>query len=388
VFPSSAPSQRDHAVDVITAGERPPNPKDLIESDQMQELLSRATEKYDLVVIDTPPTTVVSDAVPLLTQVSGVIAVVRLGKSTRAAAESLREQLDYFEAPTLGVVVNMTGKSQPLYGYGEVGEAKPAKDKAASAKKGSSKASSPKKRSRKAASAKKAASKAPAKKASAKKEAASKASAKKDASKASAAKKKSSRKASSAKKGSRKASSAKGSPERRGVPHWFYNRLSVTGDPAPLGAFVERVKGEMTANSNAPVPLDFGRHVPTPELVVAPHGREADSDRKTASDDGWNLWRTKHWGTKVNAMWAERKGEPGEGAVAYLFASDGSPPREWLARASEAHPHLSFALEFVAEFCEEAGGARWQGGIIVETWEVDPDDADWVEYDDDDAADG
>ena len=123
VNPSASPSRREYAVEVVTAGRRPPNPTDLIESKQMRRFMSKTSGKYDLVVIDTPPTTVVSDAVPLLTQVSGVLVVVRLGKSMRPAAESLRKQLTYLDAPTLGLVINSAGKSTQPYGYGYLDEA-------------------------------------------------------------------------------------------------------------------------------------------------------------------------------------------------------------------------------------------------------------------------
>src|SRR5205814_9673791 len=70
------------------------------------------------VVIDTPPTSVVSDAIPLLNQTSGVIVVARLGKTTRDALAHLRTQLNNLEAPTLGVVVNSLGRDSAGYGYG------------------------------------------------------------------------------------------------------------------------------------------------------------------------------------------------------------------------------------------------------------------------------
>jgi polysaccharide biosynthesis transport protein len=95
-----------HGVDVISAGPHPPNPAELIDSPQMGELLSWAKEKYDRVVIDTPPTTVVADAVPLTAQVDGVVVVVRLRHSSRDGVEQLRDQLAHTEAATIGVVVN------------------------------------------------------------------------------------------------------------------------------------------------------------------------------------------------------------------------------------------------------------------------------------------
>jgi len=50
----------------MLAGPLPPNPTDILESPQMDDVLDAASSKYDLVVIDTPPTSVVPDAIPLV----------------------------------------------------------------------------------------------------------------------------------------------------------------------------------------------------------------------------------------------------------------------------------------------------------------------------------
>jgi capsular exopolysaccharide synthesis family protein len=314
--PASAPSQRGHSVDVITAGRRPPNPTDLLESGQMEDLMWKARDTYDLVVIDTPPTTVVSDAVPLLTRASGVIVVTRLGKSTRKAAESLQQQLVHVGAPTFGVVVNGTSKSGDAYGYGyltETAEPRPSKGEKSEGD------DRPKER--------------------------------------------------------KKVVRTKSSREsEQTVPSWVYNRLVVTGEEGALAEFVQRAEGGKDPETGEPVPLDFERHVPSAtELVSAPTGDKATATAAPENSDGWRQW---------NAMWPERNGKPENGKVVYLFASAWSPPQQWLAKASEEHPDLRFALEYVEEFCREAAGARWQAGEQVETWDVDPDTADWVEYED------
>lgn len=93
-------------MDVMPAGVIPPNPSDLLESERMGLVIRLAEEIYDLVVIDTPPTSVVSDAIPLLTQVGGVMIVVRLDKTPREACVHLHNQLENLGAPLLGLVVN------------------------------------------------------------------------------------------------------------------------------------------------------------------------------------------------------------------------------------------------------------------------------------------
>ena len=87
----------------------------------MREFLTLTREEYDLVVVDTPPISIVSDAIPLLTLVDGVIVVAAVGITTRDTAAELREQLDRLNAHVLGAVANFTKglvDAYPYYGYG------------------------------------------------------------------------------------------------------------------------------------------------------------------------------------------------------------------------------------------------------------------------------
>ncbi len=104
-------------VDVLLAGPLPPNPSDLLESDRMRELIADGERTHDLLVIDTPPTSVVSDAIPLIKQVGGVIVVARLAKTTREAALHLHNQLKNLDARVFGIVVNAVGSDAGNYGY-------------------------------------------------------------------------------------------------------------------------------------------------------------------------------------------------------------------------------------------------------------------------------
>ena len=110
-------------LDVLVAGAAlPPNPGELIESHAMESLLEQAKSKYDLVVIDTPPLTAVSDAFPLLRKVDGVIIVGRVGRNRRDVAQRLHETLTGAGAPLLGVVANGF-KQGRRGGYGSYGYA-------------------------------------------------------------------------------------------------------------------------------------------------------------------------------------------------------------------------------------------------------------------------
>jgi capsular exopolysaccharide synthesis family protein len=109
---------RGRTLHVLVGGAAlPPNPGELMESQAMEKLLQRVTYGYDLVVIDTPPLTAVSDAFPLLGKVDGVVIVGRLGHNRRDVAERLRATLAGTGVPLLGVIANglRTGR---LSGYG------------------------------------------------------------------------------------------------------------------------------------------------------------------------------------------------------------------------------------------------------------------------------
>jgi Mrp family chromosome partitioning ATPase len=96
----------------------------------MREVLRDAEEEYDVVIVDTPPLPVVSDAIPLVSRVSGVVVVARLAKNTRNGLTALKDQLVNLGAPTLGIVVNdiaARGDTYDGYGYGMDSGAKPPK---------------------------------------------------------------------------------------------------------------------------------------------------------------------------------------------------------------------------------------------------------------------
>jgi receptor protein-tyrosine kinase len=104
--------------DVVVAGAVPPNPMELLQSRKMADLLEMVSATYDLVVLDTPPITAVSDAIPLIARASGVLVVGRLAKTSRDSAARMRDQLIGLGAPTLGVVANeANGREYGYYGY-------------------------------------------------------------------------------------------------------------------------------------------------------------------------------------------------------------------------------------------------------------------------------
>jgi capsular exopolysaccharide synthesis family protein len=105
---------------LLPAGAIPPNPMELLSSHALTELMEALTRRFDLVVVDSEPLTLVSDAIPLVQRVSGVVVVGRMGYTTTSAARHGAEQLKNLKAPTLGVVANaMPAKDRAYYlGHG------------------------------------------------------------------------------------------------------------------------------------------------------------------------------------------------------------------------------------------------------------------------------
>ncbi len=91
---------------VLPCGPIPPNPAELISSERMKDLLRLLGERYDHIVIDSPPLISVTDPVILSTMVDGAILVVQAGKSSRDLVRRARQELAGVGAKVFGVVLN------------------------------------------------------------------------------------------------------------------------------------------------------------------------------------------------------------------------------------------------------------------------------------------
>ena len=104
--PSAIPLPTLPTLEVITAGQRPPNPAELLASDTMQTLLNQWREQYHHIVIDTPPVLAVTDAVVLATMADCVVLVARSGQTGSQSLKRTVELLRRVNAKIAGVVVN------------------------------------------------------------------------------------------------------------------------------------------------------------------------------------------------------------------------------------------------------------------------------------------
>lgn len=108
---------------VMTAGDIPPNPAELLESEQMKILLDTLATRFDTIVIDLPPVSVVSDAIILSKLVNGYVLVVRQKFCDKTTLDQVIRQLEFVDGKILGFVVTGADYEKKYYKhYGHYGE--------------------------------------------------------------------------------------------------------------------------------------------------------------------------------------------------------------------------------------------------------------------------
>lgn len=91
---------------VIPSGILPPNPAELLMSGAMEDLIASMRLQYDLILLDTPPVNIVSDAVVVTKHADGVVLVVRHSVTTHPDIERAIKSLEFANAKILGIVLN------------------------------------------------------------------------------------------------------------------------------------------------------------------------------------------------------------------------------------------------------------------------------------------
>ena len=91
---------------IIASGTSPPNPAELVASGRMQVVLKRIKTGIDVMIIDSPPINAVTDAAVLAGLVDGVVLVIDVGSTSRAAARRAAEAIAITGTRILGIVVN------------------------------------------------------------------------------------------------------------------------------------------------------------------------------------------------------------------------------------------------------------------------------------------
>jgi capsular exopolysaccharide synthesis family protein len=108
-------------VTVLTSGDIPPNPAELIGSREMQSVIEKFKETYDYIVVDLSPVLAVSDTIAISKYIDGVVIVAKHSSTKRRDITEVIRQLNYANAKILGFVYNKVGHSvsrrKNSYGY-------------------------------------------------------------------------------------------------------------------------------------------------------------------------------------------------------------------------------------------------------------------------------
>jgi capsular exopolysaccharide synthesis family protein len=104
-------------LNVLPAGTPPPNPAELLASTNMRDMLDQLRGQYDHIVVDTPPTLSVTDAVVLSPRADAIVLVIRSGQTTKQALRRSRDILMQVNAKVSGVLLNAVDLSSPDYYY-------------------------------------------------------------------------------------------------------------------------------------------------------------------------------------------------------------------------------------------------------------------------------
>lgn len=106
----------EKAFTVVTAGQNPPNPVELLSSTRMEAALIALRKYYDYVILDLPPVGEVTDAMAVAKKTDGMLLVVRQNYCDRIVLADAVRQFEFINSKILGVVMNCTVESGRTYG--------------------------------------------------------------------------------------------------------------------------------------------------------------------------------------------------------------------------------------------------------------------------------
>jgi capsular exopolysaccharide synthesis family protein len=111
--------QEQAGIHILPAGTVPPNPLELLSSKRFEEVVTKLKEAFDIVIIDSAPLQLVSDALVLSQYASSVIYVVKADATPYQVAQNGLKRLRRVNAPVLGVVLNQLDIERAEKYYGE-----------------------------------------------------------------------------------------------------------------------------------------------------------------------------------------------------------------------------------------------------------------------------
>jgi capsular exopolysaccharide synthesis family protein len=99
---------------IMTAGDLPPNPSELLGSEAMSKLVDQLESEYDFILFDSPPIVAVTDASMISGELDAIALVVKAGQTERSAVDRALDTIKNVKAPLIGAILN--GASQESLG--------------------------------------------------------------------------------------------------------------------------------------------------------------------------------------------------------------------------------------------------------------------------------
>ena len=107
-------------LDVILSGQKPPNPLELLSSRRIELILKHLRQFYDIILLDTPPILLVSDAISLQRLTDGILLVVKYGFTTAEMLQECKRQMEVASVKPTACILNgvpCPKKQKLYYGY-------------------------------------------------------------------------------------------------------------------------------------------------------------------------------------------------------------------------------------------------------------------------------
>lgn len=105
---SEAIKNYDENIDVLPSGNIPPNPSEMLGSEAMENLLMYLREQYDHIILDSPPTNLVSDSQILSIKADGTLLVVKAEKTKKESIKKAKEKIERVNGKIIGSILNAT----------------------------------------------------------------------------------------------------------------------------------------------------------------------------------------------------------------------------------------------------------------------------------------
>ena len=111
------PEDAPESLTILPCGQIPDNPAELLEGPGFRRMLGELRERFDLVIVDSPPVLPVTDPLILAGQADAVVLVTRCDSTTRGELQRALSQLSQADANIMGVILNEVDTRQERYDY-------------------------------------------------------------------------------------------------------------------------------------------------------------------------------------------------------------------------------------------------------------------------------